>query len=95
MYFDYLHHKQILYLNSLKPNPAQDQIEIDVESGVQQETRIEIRNALGTEISFSAKDLIAGPNAIRLDTKGLSAGMYFLRIRSENASVSGSFVKVK
>lgn len=95
MYFDYLHHKQILHLNSLKPNPAQDEIVIDAESAMKQEARIEIRDALGAEVYSSAKQLIAGSNTIRLDMKGFSAGMYLLRIYSGNGSESGSFVKVK
>ncbi|MDP4220942.1 MAG: T9SS type A sorting domain-containing protein, partial [Bacteroidota bacterium] len=76
---------------SIRPNPAQDEIEVSVNSEIAQQLDIEIMNALGEKLSTGTRNLLAGNNTIHLDTKNLAAGVYLLRI----GGVTQNFVKVK
>ena len=72
---------------SMRPNPAQDEIQIDLESAVKQDANIEIRNALGACVYSGAKNLVSGSNTIHLDTKGLASGMYLVRVGKVSQSL--------
>ena len=72
---------------SMRPNPAQDEIEIDLESAIKQDANIEIRNALGACVYSGAKNLTSGSNSIHLNTKGLASGMYLVRVGDVSKSL--------
>jgi hypothetical protein len=74
----------------LHPNPSQDEIVLDLHSPVKQDAVIEIFDAIGTRVFSDRRNIAAGSNSIRFDTKGLSGGMYLLRA----GGASQSFVKV-
>ncbi len=76
---------------AIRPNPAQDELVIDLNSASKQDANIEILNALGEIVYSSTKNIISGANSIHLDTKSLSSGVYLVRI----GGASQSFVKVK
>ncbi len=78
-------------ITSIRPNPAQDELGIDLQSAVKQDALVEIFDALGVKVFSGSKNLVSGSNSIHLDTKGLSEGMYILRV----GRVSESFLKVK
>ena len=78
--YHYLRTKKILEIISIRPNPAQDELQIDLQSAVKQDANIEIRNALGAKVYSAVKNLASGLNSIHLDTKGLAAGMYLVRV---------------
>jgi hypothetical protein len=80
---------------SIRPNPAQDEIEVDLQSPLQQDASIEIRNALGARVYSDRKNLISGSNILRINTETFSKGMYLIRVSSQNASASLEFVKIK
>ena len=87
----FLHYVSQLHITSIHPNPAQDEMEININSGLKQDANVEIFNALGARVFFGAKNLILGENKVHLDTKGLSSGMYLVKV----GNVSQSFVKAK
>ena len=72
---------------SMRPNPAQDEIEINLQSTMKQDANIEIRNALGACVYSGVKNLKSGPNSIHLDTKGLASGMYLVRVGEVSQSL--------
>jgi hypothetical protein len=78
-------------ITSLHPNPAQDEIELDLQSASKQNAMIEIFDALGVKVFSDVRYIITGSNSIHLDTKGLSGGMYLVRV----GGASQSFVKVQ
>ena len=69
---------------SIHPNPAQDEIILDLQSAMKQDASIEIRNALGAKVYSGSKNVTSGSNSIHLDTKGLGAGAYVIRAGSAN-----------
>jgi len=79
---------------SLRPNPAQDGIELNVQSFSKQDAVFEIYDALGTRVFSNVKNLQQGASNIRLDTKTLSSGVYLVRLRTMNGETSQSFMKV-
>ncbi|MDP4230889.1 MAG: T9SS type A sorting domain-containing protein [Bacteroidota bacterium] len=85
--YKYLRTGSVLEITSIRPNPAQDEVQIDVQSAVRQDASIEIRNALGVQVYSDAKSLVSGSNSIHLDTKGLASGMYFVRVGGVSRSV--------
>ena len=78
---------KVLDIISIRPNPAQDEIEIDLESAIKQDANIEIRNALGACVYSGAKNLVSGSNSIHLNTKGLASGMYLVRVGKVSQSL--------
>jgi hypothetical protein len=72
---------------SMRPNPAQDEIQIDLESAVKQDANIEIRNALGAVVLSDRRNMTNGKNTIRINTKGLASGMYLVRAGSASQSL--------
>ncbi len=80
-----------LKIISIRPNPAQDEIELDLESSGIQSATIEIFDALGVKFVSQEKNFSKGVNSIHLDTKSLSGGIYIIRI----GDASQNFVKVK
>ena len=81
----------ILTITSIRPNPAQDELEIDLQSAARQDANIEILNALGTKVFSETRNIGSGVNSIHLEMRGLSSGVYLIRI----GSASQSFVKMK
>ncbi len=69
-----------LQITSIRPNPAQDEIEINLRSAIEQHVTIEIFDALGENKLSDKKNLMKGSNTIHLNTKGLSSGMYLVKI---------------
>jgi hypothetical protein len=76
-----------LSITSIRPNPAQDEIVIDLQSAMKQDANIEIRNALGAKVFSDSRNLISGTNSIHLDTKGLASGMYLVRVGTASQSL--------
>ncbi|MDP4221390.1 MAG: T9SS type A sorting domain-containing protein [Bacteroidota bacterium] len=93
--YKYLRTGSVLGITSLRPNPAQDEVQIDVQSATKQDASIEIRNALGVQVYSDAKSLSVGSNGLHLETKGLASGLYIVRITSACGATSQEFVKVK
>ncbi|MEP7234663.1 MAG: T9SS type A sorting domain-containing protein, partial [Ignavibacteriota bacterium] len=81
----------LIEITSIHPNPAQDGLEIELQSAMKQDANIEIYDALGARVLSESRNIIQGSNSIHLDTHGLSGGVYLLRL----GSVSQSFIKVK
>ena len=76
----------------LFPNPATS--ELKIESGKLQIELVEIYDVVGEKI----KDLTPNPSPARegnasIDVSGLSAGIYFVRMRTENGIAAGKFIK--
>lgn len=77
---------------SIRPNPAQDDIDIEINSAIKQDAKIEVRNALGARVYFDSRSLLSGKNTIHLATKALSSGMYLMRVISDGGEVEQSLV---
>ncbi len=78
-------------ITSLRPNPAQDGLQVDLRSAVKQDALLEIYDALGAKVFSDIKNIAAGSNTISLSIKGLSDGIYILRVGGS----SKTFVKVQ
>ena len=80
---------------SLRQNPVQDIIELNLQSPSKQVASVEIYDALGVKLFSDTKNLSEGDNEIPLDTKLLSNGVYIVRINSTYGTASQCFVKIK
>ena len=85
--YHFMRTKKILEIISIRPNPAQDELMIDLQSAIKQDANIEIRNALGAKVYSGIKYLTSGSNSIHVDTKVLAAGMYLVRVGSASQSL--------
>lgn len=69
------------------PNPAKDELNINITSAKNENITVEIDNMLGQNISNTHYAVASGENIINLNTSGLSAGTYVCRVISaEGAS---------
>ena len=89
--YNYLHTGKLLDIISIRPNPSQDEIELDLHSVMNQDAVVEIFDALGAKVFSEVRNIGAGSNSLHLDMTSLSGGMYLLRV----GAASQSFMKVK
>ncbi len=82
---------QNLELN-IYPNPANNQITIHTSYFLNKEVNVSVLNVLGQTASPPALLQRRGEDTV-IDVSKLSAGMYFLQIKSESKSVVARFVK--
>ncbi len=82
---------RVLLQLSIHPNPAQDEVILDLRSASKQDVNVEVFDALGVKVFSGMKNLVQGGNEIHLDTRSFSGGVYLVRVGNE----SESFVKVK
>jgi hypothetical protein len=80
---------------TIRPNPVQDEIIVDLQTILNSDASIEIFNILGVKVFSLVQNLSEGVNSINLNTKNLPAGVYIVRLTSSNSVVSQNFLKVK
>ena len=73
---------------SLMPNPADNYIELSVNSNVEVKEAI-VYNAFGQMI----QTVQLTENHARIDLSDMAAGMYFVRVNSDNVSATKKFIK--
>lgn len=77
----------------LFPNPASEQINISFLLTVAKKINISIVNILGQTIYNSGKEMYSeGEHNITLNSKGISAGMYFIKIADETTDLKKTLV---
>ncbi len=76
----------ILLLGSINiyPNPAQDELTIELNSNMSDDLRIELNNTLGKRIQ---SEQISGRAKILISLKNIDTGIYFLRISNQTESI--------
>ncbi len=72
-------------MEPLKPNPATNQVVINVVTDDLQTVHVTVSDMLGREVLTQPWQLGPGLNGTTLDISGLSAGTYTVSVRSENA----------
>ncbi len=75
----------------IAPQPAMSDITVHLPSAFHSACTIEIFNALGTRVAEFTRQ---GDEYVRVPLQGLAGGMYVVRARTADASVSSTFVKV-
>src|SRR6185503_12185774 len=88
----YLQTKTILFITSMRPNPAGDNIAIEVSSAIEQDAEIEILSILGQSMLQMNKLLPKGEAVISFDTHDLLSGVYILRIKGVENVISKTFL---
>lgn len=76
---------------SLFPNPSDRLLNIVYSGGKQLNARIEVYNQLGHILKTGEADFSSGQAEV--DVSGLAKGLYFIRIRSDQGTLSRSFIK--
>ena len=84
---------ELLQINSIRPNPAQDNVTVELHSAIAHDGTIEIINSLGEELLTRPYRFNSGSNTLHLDMRSFSKGAYLLRIRNATIMVSQSFIK--
>jgi hypothetical protein len=74
---------------SLRPNPAHEEIVVELAAVPGAGTPVEIFDALGKKVFASERNLQSGMNEIHIDTRNLPAGIYLVRV----GNAAQNFVK--
>ncbi len=82
--------------NSIKvfPNPANELVQLSVESDQSQSTTITIYNSTGSMVNKNAYTLQTGKQTIQLNTEALAAGIYLIELKKENRQSSTAKLSV-
>ena len=83
---------RVLDIAFIRPNPAKDDISLNLLSAQAQVIRIEIMNELGASVFSNTRNIYTGDNMIHLDTHRLPSGMYHIRVSGAGEEVHGSLV---
>lgn len=80
---------------NLSPNPAQDQLYVDLQANLDQEVRLEIYDAIGQKVGETEqKVLFKGQNRLTIPIADLPAAVYMLQIRNAAGQLNSyRFVK--
>ena len=82
-----------LELSSLYPNPARDQLMLELATGAVKEVTIRVYDVLGREVRLGNYVLEVGENKIRLDLSSLSGGFHLLSIQDGKSQIVKGFIK--
>ena len=82
-------------ITSIIPNPARDEIHIEVISPTAVQSGLEIYDALGKRILQKNVELLVGKNDVSVKINQLTEGSFTLRLSTETGVVSRQFVRVK
>jgi PKD repeat protein len=82
-----------LQINRVFPNPANDFVNLEINSPVNSEVEVALINLQGKELKRSIHSLSTGENAIRLGVSGLPEGVYLIRLQN-GSSTSTTKIKV-
>jgi len=77
---------------TIYPNPATDQINIQINSDVLSSSRIEIFDVSGKKIA-NLDQGISNDKTIGFSTNGLATGLYYVRVTMNNSTVTKKFIK--
>jgi hypothetical protein len=78
---------------SLYPNPAIDELNIELNTDQSDDITLEVYNYSGQLVYLVSNKLNSGSNSMRLDASQFSAGMYFVKISGNNVYETLRFVK--
>jgi bacillolysin len=79
---------------SISPNPFDTQLSIAIKSDIAAEGTAEIFDLLGKSVSNTPLSILSGNNAISIETSGLSAGAYLLKITVGGKTRATKIVKL-
>ena len=87
--------QEIVASNSIAlwPNPATDELNIALVSGMKGAVTVTITDLEGRAVSTERMSLSGGRSQLRMATSGLNAGIYLLRISDGSVNLSQRFVK--
>ncbi|HET9135744.1 MAG TPA: T9SS type A sorting domain-containing protein [Candidatus Kapabacteria bacterium] len=89
----FLKTKTVLFITSIRPNPADNNIEVGLLSPSEEAAELDCVNALGN-VCFSQKIILKqGNSSLPVLVKELPSGLYVLRIRTATQTVTQSFLK--
>ncbi|MEM8526928.1 MAG: T9SS type A sorting domain-containing protein [Bacteroidota bacterium] len=75
------------------PNPVNNQLQLSIESSVETEGHLEIRDGIGQTINFEIS-LLEGENTFTFDVSNLKSGILFYNFLSEIQQYSGKVIKM-
>ncbi len=76
----------------LYPNPAKDNVTINVTQGQANDIQVELYNALGQKVATATGKGYIGENNINMSVSGLNAGVYFVKVKSGNYETTNKLV---
>jgi bacillolysin len=79
---------------SISPNPFDAQLSIAIKSDIVADGKAEIFNLLGKSVSTTPLSILSGNNAVLIETSGLSAGAYLLKITVGGKTRATKIVKL-
>ena len=86
---DFMRHgRSAIEITSIRPNPARDEVTVEIASELKEAVTVEIYDALGKLVQTSN----GRARAIVLPVSGLSAGSYIVRLSCSGGTVSRNFV---
>lgn len=78
---------------NLFPNPASDQLTLNINTNAEGEYRVELLDVAGKLIQSDVAQLVAGESNIQLDVANLTPGFYIIKVISGNETIRKTFVK--
>lgn len=84
-----------IQLDRLYPNPADDMVNLDIASQIDQSLQLTISDLTGKKISSTVYPVTAGNNLIQIATQRLSNNIYFITVSGDVNTVTKKFVVLR
>lgn len=85
----------LVTITALAPNPSRNTFTVQYQSGEADRVEIEVFDVAGRRVLSQSGSSVTGSGAAVFDTSSLAAGVYFLRLKTEQGVASRKFVVVR
>jgi len=78
---------------SLYPNPAEELLNLSIQSPVNENVFIEIINSIGEVVKTESKNILNGNSVITIQTNDLASGIYRIKLSGNSSFITKGFIK--
>lgn len=90
-----LQHENVVWVESLYPNPAHQETHLSIFATQEVVIRIELLDILGRKVAQQKTNLRVGQNTIQLNVNNLVSGTYFLKVNRNHINICQEYLVIQ
>ncbi len=78
---------------SLFPNPANNEVSLELNSKISDQATITIYNSLGSMVKYQSTEITTGDQTISITIEDLNSGLFIIQLQTNNGTISNKLIK--